>query len=434
MKDTLVIITYAPAGLGHLRVTDALFHGLPKDTDSEIIGSYDKSIENIHRFTSIHPVVRKIYEWGQDGPLSFYFTRIYKSVLKGSAETLYKQIIGSINKRSVLPKKVLVVATHFAIAHQLTAIKEKIEKEKNIKIFLIVQVTDDYAHPMWFVEGADLIVVPSHKTKTEFAEIGKKLMLPEVNFAVAPYPISPLLSLPLNTTELTERLDSTAPNREAFINVSIPVSGAAANLIFYKELIDALGRTSSRFIFHVVSRVAPYTKMFLDDISSKGFVKVHSSGNDRELVDSYDEEFKKEVMSLEITKPSEQAFKALVGAESRGGVIMFFSEPFGPQEKNNLDFLERHSLIPNMALNEQLWNLGEITEDLRSQFCGWRGIRLPNNPQKAANFIWWLLENGIFPQMLLCKPGQGKKDPNPDELGSDGVAKFWQIVDNLIKI
>ena len=427
-----MIFTYAPAGLGHLRVTDALFDGLPKDTDSEIIGSYDKSIENIHRFTSIHPIVRKIYEWGQDGPMSFIFTRIYKRALKSNTKTLYKQIVDSINKRTVIPKKVLVVATHFAIAHQLTAIKEKIEKEKNIKIILVVQVTDDYAHPMWYVEGADLIVVPSHKTKADFAEIAKKLMLPEVNFAVAPYPLSPFLSLPLSTTELTERLDSTAANRDAYINVSIPVSGAAANLVFYKELIEALGRTSSRFIFHVVSRVAPYTLMFLDSISEKGFVKVHSSGNDRELVDSYDKEFEKTVMSLEITKPSEQAFKALVGAESRGGVIMFFSEAFGPQEKDNLAFLERHFLIPNMALNEELWNEPEITQELRSQFCGWRGIRLPKSSQEAANFIWWLLENGIFPQMLLCKPAQGKTDPNSDELGSDGVTKFWQIASGLL--
>ena len=411
-----------------MRVTDALFHGLPEGTDSEIIGSYDKSIENIHRFTSIHPVVRRIYEWALDGPLMFFFTRIYKSTLKRSTKTLYKQITDSITKRTIIPRRILVVATHFAIAHQLTVIKEKIEKEKNVKIFLVVQVTDDYAHPMWYVDGADLIVVPSHKTMDSFADIGRKLMLPAVKFAVAPYPLSPFLSLPLTSEELTERLGSTAANRDDFINVSIPVSGAAANLMFYKELVNAMGTISQRFIFHIVSRVAPYTKMFLDDISKKGFVKVHSSADDREIVDSYDAEFEKEVMCLEVTKPSEQAFKALVGAESRGGVIMFFSEPFGPQEKSNIAFLERHSLIPSMALNEQLWEQPEITEDLRSQFCGWRGVRLPNNPQKAANFIWWLLESGIFPQMLLCRPGQGKKDPNPDEIGSDGVSKFWDLV------
>ncbi len=50
----LLIFTYAPAGLGHLRVTDALYHGLPKGVQPVILGAHDRAVGAIHRFMSIH--------------------------------------------------------------------------------------------------------------------------------------------------------------------------------------------------------------------------------------------------------------------------------------------------------------------------------------------------------------------------------------------
>jgi len=73
-KSVMVIFTYAPAGLGHLRVTDALYHGLPDGVDPIILGSQDSFIRLAHRFTSIHPIARYIFEWAQHGALTEIFT------------------------------------------------------------------------------------------------------------------------------------------------------------------------------------------------------------------------------------------------------------------------------------------------------------------------------------------------------------------------
>ena len=50
--QTLVIFTTSPAGLGHLRVTDALLEGLPKDAKSFILGAIDPHITYLHRLSS----------------------------------------------------------------------------------------------------------------------------------------------------------------------------------------------------------------------------------------------------------------------------------------------------------------------------------------------------------------------------------------------
>jgi hypothetical protein len=62
-----LVFTYAPAGLGHLRVTDALVDSRPKDYPFVILGSYDEFITNAHRFSSTNPIAKWIYETSQYG-------------------------------------------------------------------------------------------------------------------------------------------------------------------------------------------------------------------------------------------------------------------------------------------------------------------------------------------------------------------------------
>ena len=54
MAKPLVVFTYAPTGLGHIRVTDALHDGLPDSFDSVVFAPNDPSIEFIHRLISIN--------------------------------------------------------------------------------------------------------------------------------------------------------------------------------------------------------------------------------------------------------------------------------------------------------------------------------------------------------------------------------------------
>jgi hypothetical protein len=174
-------------------------------------------------------------------------------------------------------------------------------------------------------------------------------------------------------------------------------------------------------------------------MSGKSWVDVRVGKQDREVVDLYDILMQEQTISLEVTKPSEQAFKGLLGTQSRGGVVLLFSQPVGSQEYDNMDFLMRHSLVPTKETNAQLW---EMTRDnsatdpaLRSRLFEeagtWRGVRIPNDPQEASDFIWWMLTSGFFSRMLAGNLQMKVKDEQSGFLGSDGVAEFWDLATSV---
>jgi hypothetical protein len=152
----------------------------------------------------------------------------------------------------------------------------------------------------------------------------------------------------------------------------------------------------------------------------------------------YDEVYKKYVVSMEITKPSEQAFKALYDYEMIGGSLLLFSNPVGRQESDNIDFLTRHGLIFNERATTKLWKYAESgisisgaeKENLFSYEKYVRGIKLPFGSRKAANFIVWCLNNGIFERMVT--KNSMKSGEKALEIHSDGVALFWNKVSSLV--
>jgi len=432
--SSLTVFAYAVAGLGHLRVTDALYDGMPSGNRAIILDSLDKSLEDIHRFTSTHLAARSLMDWLQAGPLSLTFAHLYRFSLRSRPQKTYNQVRTILSSAKHNPKKLLFIATHFGLAHQLAAVKQKLEIDFNTQISLVVVVTDDTFHPIWYVKGADLIVVPSLKTKQRFINYSC-FIGDHVPIKVLSYPVSPALSLSLNSKQIKDKVNQTIPEQKDHIHVLIPISGAAVGTQYFLRLIDTLKSFSPRYFFHVVSKSAPYTHTFLSRLVKRESVELAVSPVDREVVDLYDRLFRKEVFSLEITKPSEQAFKALLQPVSRGGVILLLSEPVGPQEKDNLDFLVRHLLVPTPSLNHKLWQMAEEgvrldtrTDPLFSSACTWRGICLPENPFQSARFIHWMLNQRLFYHMLLCKNLPDKSDPHPEELGTDGVKQFWQLI------
>lgn len=79
-------------------------------------------------------------------------------------------------------------------------------------------------------------------------------------------------------------------------------------------------------------------------------------------------------------------------------------------------------------------NLQEQAEgkQLLKEAVNWRGIELPQNPNEAAQFIWWCLTQGIFSQMMKCQVKPHPSDRHQHELAPDGVKKILQrIVDFL---
>lgn len=434
--SNIVVFTYALAGLGHLRVTDALYQGLPLGTHPLAFGAKDTSLTFIHRITSIHPFARMVFEWTQYGIGEDIFTSVYRWYLRKNAELLYKQLKTLIDQRYNAPKNILIISTHFSLAHQLAEVKIRLSKEKDVNIYLVVQVTDDSPQEIWYVHGADLIIVPSYKTKTKLMNYGKKQYAISTKFMVNPYPVSPYLASNCSIDRLENRVRQLTQNAKRKIHVAIPISGAAVGLDFAAELMHHLYVENNRFMFHIISKKAPFTYDFLRKVGKRSYVSIYSSDKDKEVVQACEKLYHDETISLEVTKPSEQAFKALVSPRQNGGSLLLFTQPIGRQEYDNVDYLMRHNLIPNEEEKQRLFhfcseNIGfskETDKILFKKAKSFRGIQISNNPNQAATFIAWGMRAGLFGQMVRCRVPNVIMSEHKDELGSDGVDRFWEYV------
>ncbi|MBI5619828.1 hypothetical protein HY950_02605 [Candidatus Gottesmanbacteria bacterium] len=429
----LIVIAHAPAGLGHLRVADALYHGLPPGVTAVILGSQDKAMTWLHRFASVHTAARAIFEWLQYGWREDIFTGVYRSLLRSHTKLLEAQLAALLAERRDAPTTILVIATYMGLAHQLAAMKERFEKNHHVRLVIVVVVTDDAPLKIWAVPGADLIVVPSGSTKQRLEAYHQTLHpVSSTTYTVAPYPVAPMLAeaLPLQLVgQRKAQLDSASATA---IHVAIPVSGAAVQLSYFSHYMDALKKASDRFTFHIVSKEMLSTRSFLADMVGRPNVTVASSPTDQEAVDLYEKLYAKETIGLEVTKPSEQAFKALVDPTKRGGSILLLTDPVGRQEWDNLAFLQRHGLVPKHAGSKRRWEFAEGASLPDSEMLAdarhWRGLRLPSDPKQAAAFTLWCLRYGIFAAMA-----DFSGYPKHPELASDGVARFWERVEAYLR-
>src|SRR5512144_1062492 len=125
-RKLLLVLAYAPAGLGHLRVTDALYHGLPETVNPVVLGSLDKSIESIHRLTSVNPVGKAVFDWLQGGPYSEQTNKLYRNSLRADHRDIYQRMTQLLEERLERPERILVACTHPGTAHKLAAIKAEL--------------------------------------------------------------------------------------------------------------------------------------------------------------------------------------------------------------------------------------------------------------------------------------------------------------------
>ncbi len=431
-QEIAIIFTYAPAGLGHLRVTNALYRGLPVSYPTHLLGVQDQSATTLHRLMSIHPLARQLMEKSQSGVIEDVFTYTYRKFLWSHTDQLYHQLLTLIDEHVEIPQKILVVASHFGLAHQLSALKKRLYEQRQIKLLLVVQVTDDSPQQIWYVPGADLTVVPSDFTKSALERYGRLADLAPTDFTVLPYPISPLLARKLPALKIQNRMQQLTYHNDTRIHISIPISGAAVGTEFLKKLIQNLSVKSKRFFFHIISKAAPFTKEFLNQMMKLTNVRLYVSQSDREVVNLYDQTFKNNVISLEVTKPSEQAFKTLLTPKMTGGAILLFLNPVGRQEYDNLYFLRRHKLMPRE--NEQIQLYKQIMETaiddgahIKAKARHWRALPLPNDIQMATDFIYLLLKNNILLQMSKWQP-PADMTFHKHEIGSNGVELFWKTV------
>jgi hypothetical protein len=431
--DLVIVLAQALTGLGHLRVTHALYHGLPTGAHAVMLSSQDTSINYMHKIMSVNPILREVMEFVQSGWAEDAFTIVARKYFRKKTKLLEEQLQTILEQNVTKPRTLLVVSTHLNLGHQLAAMKEEFERKNSVKVILVVVVTDDSPQHLWAVGGADLIFVPSEYCKRQLQLYHKtQLNLPETKYVVAPYLVSPNLGVTLTDGQFRRRQQELDPTRLASIHLSIPISGAAVQLAYFDKLIHEMDRLSDRFTYHIVSQQSPATRDFLGRMIGKQHIKLHVSSSHREVVDLYEKLYEDEVIGLEITKPSEQAFKALFRPRQRGGTILLFSDPVGRQEWDNVRFLMRHGLLSNAEDQQTLWRdaVGNRIpgETIRLRARSWRALRLPAHSLDSARFIWWCLERGMFSTMMHFS---GYQD-NP-ELSSHGVEIFWKKVSEYLE-
>lgn len=434
-NDILFIFASAPAGLGHLRVTKALSGGLPEDVTPILLGAHDPTLTFSHRIMSIHPILRSIMEWGQNGKQEDIFTKIYRKILRSQTNELFSQTKELVSQRITIPKTICIIATHFGLAHQYTVIKKQLEETTGARVYLFVQVTDDSPQHMWFVPGADMTFVPSHRTQWELEQYGKSAGFPAMKFHVSPYPVSPLLTRK-NPLFFEHKEKQVRPNSSSTCHIAVPISGAAVGLVYTDTIIRLLHGSNGNCSFHIVANTTPFTSLFLSKMEHTPHVHVYSSNHNRQTVEAYEELYERIPVALEITKPSEQAFKALITPDRIGGPILLFTTPVGRQEWDNIEFLTRHELLPAKSQQDILYHAAKNTEASVPidpvTISHWRSLRLPDDPTFSAAFILWLKKSGIL-QTMMHYTDHAETPFADEEVSPYGVALFWKTVEDFLE-
>lgn len=79
---SLVVFTYAPEGLGYIRVADALISDIPDGVPYVEFAPIDNTTESMHRFSSLNVSARHVMEFFQRGAPEVLFTKLYTGYLK----------------------------------------------------------------------------------------------------------------------------------------------------------------------------------------------------------------------------------------------------------------------------------------------------------------------------------------------------------------
>lgn len=426
----LIVFLYEPMGLGHIRVTKALYEGLPEGVSHYLLGA-DDAIGNVfHRVTSSYPLAKTIMERMQYGFGEHLITYVYRYMMKFAAHKFYSHLTLLLKEQMGVPKTVLVVADHPGPAYKFASIKKKFAKEQHVRTFLVVQVTDDSPQHPWDIPEADIIFTPSEETTRVLARYHRHEHSPATHFVTSAYPISPLFAQPLTNDQKLVRRHQLDPKKNNRIHVSVPISGAAVGLEFSKRYMHTLSSLSDRFFFHIIAKQTSFAEPFLESVKRHANTDVQVSSHDREVVTLYEQLYLNTVIALDVTKPSEQAFKALADPQKVGGAILLFTDPVGRQEYDNLNFLEQRGLIPS---EKQMMDIcsGTPSEETIRAASSWRGIVLPQDPEEAAHCTFFCLTREILKQMAFYQP-PGENSRFYSEVNPYGVAAFWKTVSYLL--
>lgn len=430
--DTLFVFTTSPSGLGHIRVMNAIKDSKPYGIDTYDIGIVNIKANRIHDLGSRVKAFVKLTEFYQTNPVAEWIvTKFYTRFLKRHTDEVFREF-KDIKTKYPNKKKWVVISTHFALAHSISSAKKRLESELGVSIYLCVIVTDDSPQRIWLVDNADLTFVASDETRSKLASYlpeKKRATLKTISF-----PIAERLSQNLSTTEFQFIINQVDPRANTPLQIEIPISGAAVQLTFFQKLLQSLSQSDFGFrskagcSFSVIGLESILTMSFFEKIRSYARVQVSIGVDTWQTVEYYESVFYQPSRpAIEITKPSEQAFKAMLNPRQRGGVILLLTTPIGRQEYDNLNFLIRNGLAPDENENEMLFNEEDLSKWI-PRVKNWRALRIPEDPLKAALFIKRLKSTGIFYSMLSATI------PDRPNLKSDGVRRIWDEIEKMVKL
>ena len=429
--NTLVVFTSSPTGLGHIRVMNALIGGLPPGSTYKIVGVKDVNAAKIHALGSRIKILEKLTEFVQYNPtLESIVTKIYQIFFSSRTKKLTEELV-KIREEYPDIDNWIVVSTHFALAYPVVTIKKTFKKRFGINIYNILTVTDDSPQRIWAANGTNIIFTPSNLTEQAIRDFLPKDT--QTSVETVSFPVSPRLTQTLSDEELTFVENQLDPAMNIPLHLSIPVSGAAVQLDFLESLIKEL--TKGQFVCTVIGQITPFTTTFFEHLKNIPRAQISAGNSANMTVKLYESAFyQKSRPAVEVTKPSEQTFKAILKPSERGGVIMLLTDPVGRQEHDNFHFLLRHLLVPDrdeeLILDRYLLKGIATTEEknmLHYKASHWRALKLPSDPMLASTFIKRAKQEGILHTMLAYVP-ETKRD-----LTSDGVAQIWSATIEMVK-
>jgi len=421
-EHSVVFFLDEATGLGHIRVTDALSDSIPTWVDKEFVRETDQTLIRAHAASS-----SSFGKWMQErlqyGVWQYLTTPLLRLMFWLSSAAYAKKISDRLTRHDSA-QHVFFICTHFAPAHRLSHFMTFWRLRYPQKTFhLIVQVTDDSPQYIWYVPGADVTLVPSSVTKIVLEKYAKRWWMRLHEIAVSPYPVSAFLSLPLSKEECAQRQMQLDPLHPASMNVCVPISGAGVGMQYLFSLMERIHALIPKVFFFVVCRETPGAQDFLQAVKQLSYATAITGFQPSEVVEAYEQLYRREVIAAEITKPSEQAFKTLLGPSSKGGVILLFTEPVGRQEKDNLEYMRREGLLPRPEEQQAiLEGKGELSHL-------WRGYTLPQGVEPAGSFIKRLFEGGEFLRNITCLLKQNT-EMKPSETSTE---LFWRKVADLAR-
>jgi hypothetical protein len=283
-------------------------------------------------------------------------------------------------------------------------------------------VTDDSPQKVWAVKGSDITFVASQETRDRLAKFFPKDKRDSVK-AIS-FPVGTRLTQNLSTSEFDFVVKQLDAKSNALTQIEIPISGAAVQLNYFSKFVENLCREG--FEFTIIGQDSMLTKGFFDTVQRFPHVQLSIGKDSWETVNFYESLFyQPNRPSIEMTKPSEQAFKAILNPRQRGGTIMLLTAPIGRQEYDNLNFLIRNGLLATYEEQKKLFKEKDLKEWV-DKARHWRAIRIPDDPTEAANFVKRLKQFGIFYAMLSAVV------PERSELKDNGVIRIWEEIGKLV--